>query len=233
MDPDEVTVRSAFRASPLIQVLSDDDTERLAQVSRRLTVPRGEMIWGHGSEVDYFGLACTGFVKMVRPCASGVDVTIELMGPGQIFGLMGTLTGAGCPLSALAVTDLTYIRIPKPLFLEVYERSMPLKDLLIRRSAVRLHGFVDFMARLSTGKVDERIAAILFILAESYGRREADGITLAVPLTRQEISEMAGTTVESTIRTMSRWQKDGLIQTDNQIVRILDESKLSAVLAAG
>jgi hypothetical protein len=42
---------------------------------------------------------------------------------------------------------------------------------------------------------------------------------------------MAGTTVESTIRTMSRWQKDGLIQTEHQFITILEERKLTSIAA--
>ena len=90
---------------------------------------------------------------------------------------------------------------------------------------------VDLMARMSSGKVEQRIAAILFILAESYGTRDASSLRLEVPLTRQDISEMAGTTVESTIRTMSRWQKEGLIVTDRQYVTISDEAALTEILS--
>jgi CRP/FNR family transcriptional regulator len=168
---------------------------------------------------------------MVRGSADGTDVTIELMGPGQVFGLMGTISMAGCPLAAIAVTDLWYLRIAKRPMLQIYETSSALKDRLVRRMTLRLHGAMDLMAKMSSGRVDERIAAILFILAESYGERHGQALTLQVPLTRQEISEMAGTTVESCIRTMSRWQKEKLITTDHQVVTILDEAKFGLVLS--
>lgn len=225
------SVRTTLAASNLLCTLSTSDLEELAQGCRMVPVSRGEVIWISGAEADFFGLCADGFVKMVRSCASGSDVTLELMGPGQLFGLMGTVTRTGCPLSAVAVTDLWYARITKSTFLRIYERNHALKDLLLKRTTLRLHGFVDFMARLSSGKVEERIAAILFILAESYGHREKGHLSLRVPLTRQEIGEMAGTTVESTIRTMSRWQKDGLIQTEQQFITILDERRLHQLLA--
>lgn len=222
---------SVLQSSTLLNALNASEMERLTAVARVVRATRGEVIWNSGAEVDFFGLAGSGFVKMVRSCVDGTDVTVELMGPSQIFGLMGTITGTGCPLSAVAVTDLWYARLPKSVFLEIFEKSVPMKDRILRRTAVRLHGMVDLMARMSSGKVDERIAAILFILAESYGEREGKALRLQVPLTRQEISEMAGTTVESAIRTMSKWQKEGLIATDQHIITILDERGLSRVLA--
>lgn len=225
------TVQSLLQSSTLLNALTPEEMETLASTSRVVHVGRGEIIWISGDEVDYFGLAGTGFVKMVRGNADGTDVAVELMGPGQIFGMMGTITMAGCPLTSIAVTDMWYLRIPKRPFLDIYEKNVRLKDRLVRRMTLRLHGAMDLMARMSSGRVDERIAAILFILADSYGERHGKQLTLQVPLTRQEISEMAGTTVESCIRVISRWQKEGLVATDKHIITILDENRLGKVLS--
>jgi CRP-like cAMP-binding protein len=225
------SVQSLLQSSTLLNALTPAELDMLMTSSRVAHADKGEIIWLAGDQVDFFGLAGSGFVKMVRGNADGNDVTIELMGPGQIFGLMGTISLAGCPLTAMAVTDLWYLRIPKRPMLQIYEGSTALKDRLVRRMTLRLHGAMDLMAKMSSGRVDERIAAILFILAESYGVRHGKSLTLQVPLTRQEIAEMAGTTVESCIRTMSRWQKEGLLATHHQMVTILDEPRLGRVLS--
>jgi CRP-like cAMP-binding protein len=225
------SVQSLLQSSTLLNALTPDELESLAGLSRVVHVDRGEIIWMTGDQVDYFGLAGTGFVKMVRGNADGTDVAVELMGPGQIFGMMGTISMGGCPLTAIAVTDMWYLRIPKRPFLDIYESNVRLKDILVRRMTLRLHGAMDLMARMSSGRVDERIAAILFILADSYGERKGKAMTLRVPLTRQEIAEMAGTTVESCIRVMSRWQKADLVSTEKHFITILDEQRLTRILS--
>ncbi|HEY0865806.1 MAG TPA: Crp/Fnr family transcriptional regulator [Fimbriimonas sp.] len=219
------------QSSTLLNSLTPEQLGRIITSSRVVEAKKGDYIWITGSTVDFFGLCYDGFIKMVRSCEDGIDMTAELMGPGQIFGMLGSIEGTGCPLSAIAVTDLWYLRIPKAVFLPIYQESAPLKDRLVRKLSVRLHGMVDLMSRMSGGTVEQRIAAILFILMESYARREGKTVRLDVPLTRQEISEMAGTTVESTIRTMSRWQKEGVIATERQNITILDEPRLSRLLA--
>jgi CRP/FNR family transcriptional regulator, nitrogen oxide reductase regulator len=224
-------VQSVLHSSTLLNACASADVDALASASRVVHADKGEVIWLSGDSVDFFGLAGSGFVKMVKGAPSGADVTVELMGPGQIFGMMGTIASTGCPLTAMAVTDLWYARIPKRMFLEIYERSPALKDRLIRRMTTRLHGAMDLMAKMSSGRVEERIAAILFVLSDSYGERHGNQLTLAVPLTRQDIAEMAGTTVESCIRTMSRWQKEGLVATDRQHITVLDEARLAHVLS--
>jgi CRP/FNR family transcriptional regulator, nitrogen oxide reductase regulator len=223
---------AVLQSNTLLNALTYEQIEGLAKVCRPVYAERGEMIWWSGADVDFFGLAADGFVKMVRSCPNGNDVTMELFGPGQIFGMMGTITRTGCPLSSYSVTNLWYLRIPKKAFLDIYEQNIPLKDRLLRKTALRLHAAVNLMAHMSSGRVEERIAAILFILSESYGHKDPlGGIRLDVPLTRQEISDMAGTTVESTIRVMSRWQKEGIVSTERQHVVIQNTERLARILA--
>lgn len=223
------SIYAVLQSSTLLNALSPVELDRLAAVSRVARVQRGDYIWLKGSEVDFFGIAATGFVKMVRSCADGTDVTMELFGPSQIFGLCGAICGIGCPQSAVAVTDLWYLRVPKRAFLDIYNSSSLLKDRMVRRLTLRLHNAHSMISHLSGGRVEERIAAVLYMLADSYGETRGDILTLRVPLTRQEISEMAGTTVESTIRTMSRWQKEGLISTNRHYVSILQQTAMSAL----
>jgi CRP/FNR family transcriptional regulator, nitrogen oxide reductase regulator len=228
---DRPSVASALHSSTLFNALTPTEMESLACVGRLVHAQRGETIWLSGADVDFFGLVANGFVKMVKPQASGNDVTLELMGPGQVFGLLGTIDGKGCPLMAVAVTDVWYLRIPKSVFLPIYQDNGTLKDRLVRRLSVRYHDTLELLARMSSGRVDERIAAILYILSESYAERVKEGIRIQVPLTRQDLSEMAGTTVESTIRVLSRWQKAGIVSTERHYITILDEPALNAVLS--
>jgi CRP-like cAMP-binding protein len=226
------SIREVFQTSTLLNGLGEPELDRLREASRLVCADRGEMIWYSGDETDFFGLVGTGFVKMVKGTAAGTDVTLELMGPGQIFGMMGVIDGKGCPLTAMAVTGVWYARIPKAAFLPIYKSSAEMKDRLIRRLTTRFHDRNDLMARMASGRVDERLAAILFVLAESYGDETDEGMRIRVPLTRQELGEMAGTTTESTIRTLSRWQKEGIVSTEQHFVTIRDEDALQAVLAA-
>ena len=102
----------------------------------------------------------------------------------------------------------------------IYADRPVLKEHILRRTMSRLHNKMDLMAKMSSGRVEERIALIILQLCDSYGNENSNGVTLQVPLTRQDIAEMAGTTVESTIRVMSRWQKDGLIERDKRFLTI-------------
>ena len=227
---DDLTVRGVLESSTLLNALTNEDMMALAQHSKLVDVGRGETIWLQGDQPDFFGVGGLGFIKMARSTSPGIESTLEIMGPGQVFGMLSSIEGIGMPLSAYGLTNATYVKVPKSVFMPIYEASHLLKDRLIRRTSTRMHQKLDFMSRLSSGKAEERIAAILFILAETYGEPIERKIRIQIPLTRQEIGEMAGTTTETTIRVLSKWNKEGIVSTDQHIVTLLQVSKLEALL---
>ncbi len=217
---------SALKSSSLLSALTEEELLHLAQVSRMFHAKRSETIWYGGAPSIYFGLVATGFVKMVQTSPKGTEAMLEIMGPGQVFGLNAALQGMPCPLTARAVTEVWYLRIPIAEFLPIFKRNNAFKERLIRRSAMRLHEKLQFMGRTSKGSVSERIASVLMLLVDQYSVREKDGWYFTVPLTRQDVADMAGTTLESAIRVLSRWQKQGLVRTENHHIVILKRDQL-------
>jgi CRP/FNR family transcriptional regulator len=75
----------------------------------------------------------------------------------------------------------------------------------------RLNEAYDTIRSLAVERVERRIARLLLKLANSVGQASGAAIVIDMPLTRQDIAEMTGTTVESAIRVMSKFRKQGLI----------------------
>lgn len=210
----------------LLNALTDEDRLALAEKSFLAFAERGEAIWLAGAPSHFVAIVGHGFVKMTKTTPHGSEIAMELLGPGHCFGLFAALEGRSFPLSAIAVTNTWYVKIPTRAMLEVYNKSSAFKDQTVRSLGPRLRRAHDMMARMSSGKVDQRIAAVLLILMDSYGHKTSGGVKIKVPLTRRDIAEMAGTTVETTIRVMSKWQKEGLVATDHQVITINDPPAL-------
>jgi CRP/FNR family transcriptional regulator, nitrogen oxide reductase regulator len=86
---------------------------------------------------------------------------------------------------------------------------------------------------LAAGGVEYRIAHLLLKLADRIGEEAtADGITIPIVLSRQDIADLVGTTVETAIRVMSRWRKMGIVVNDKKGIIIRDRETLED-LAAG
>jgi CRP/FNR family transcriptional regulator len=225
------SVLEVLNSSTLLNSLSRDDFAGLAPVCHLAFAERGQIIWMTGAQVPFFGIVGAGFVKMVHSSRSGADLTAEIMGPGQIFGLLGAIEGGGCPLSARAVTGTWYLKVPKREFLDLYGHATAMKDHVVVRTATRLRQAYAMLAQMATGTVEQRLAAVLAILSESYGAKTDLGVEITVPLTRQDLAELAGTTVETTIRTVSRWQRDGWVTFKQRRLVILDEGPMLAQFA--
>jgi CRP-like cAMP-binding protein len=60
------------------------------------------------------------------------------------------------------------------------------------------------------------------------GQKSANGVFIPIALSRQEIADLVGTTVETAIRILSRWQKEGIVETEKKGFRIPDPSALAA-----
>lgn len=228
--PERPSNVAVVESCTLLNSLTASEREHLIKSTFMAYAERGETIWLSGSPSSFCAIVASGFVKMTRTTSSGQEVAMELLGPGQAFGLLAAIEGRPFPLSAIAVTHCWYLKIPTKTLMDVYNSSSPFKDQIVRTLGPRLRRAHSMMSRLSTGSAAERIAAVLFILADSYGQQLGKTVRLVVPLTRQEIGEMAGTTVETTIRVMSRWQKEGLVETDHHVVTILDTAKFENVL---
>lgn len=210
------TKREILACCSLLSGLGESESAQVEDVARLAHIDKGEVIWMTGGTVDFFGVVGTGFVKMTTTGPGYREITTEIMGPGQVFGLLGTLCGGGCPQCAIAVTDSWILKVRKAEFLPLYEQSGALKEKIFQRTVNRLHHSFELIAHLSVGTVEQRVAAVLLALSRSFGQDVGDGILIDVPLTRQDISECAGTTVESTIRVISKWQKQGWVETQDK-----------------
>lgn len=225
-----LSTRSILRSCRLLQPLQDGQIDDLAAQSRMVSCGKNQVIWNHGHECEFIGAIGVGFVKMVRTRPTGVETTLEIMGPGHMFGVLGAFEGGGCPLTAMSMSRTVFVKVPKIAMMIYYESCHELKSALIRRVALRMHEKLDIMAQFANGRVEARLAALLFTLAESYGVPVGKAVSLEVPLTRQELGEMVGTTTETTIRTLSKWSREGVVSTTQQHITILSTELLEQKL---
>src|SRR5689334_11172966 len=69
-------------------------------------------------------------------------------------------------------------------------------------------------AELTGGRIEPRFARLFLKLATEMGRPERGGVFVSLALSRQELADMTGTTIETCIRIMSRWNTGGIVRTD-------------------
>ena len=221
------TPAEILASCPLMDPLTIVERAALLDESYFAYAERGEPLWVAGTPARFLAVVAEGLLRMTRRSPMQVEIAVEIIGPGGCAGLLACVAECNYPLSAFAVTDVAYLKIPNDRLMKIYETNAELKDQFVRALAPALLHSFDFMASMLSGNVEQRMAVALCHVSDLL---DPQGPTCVLPITRQNLADIAGTTVESAIRVTSRWQREGLIAAKPREVRILDRAALGHVL---
>jgi CRP-like cAMP-binding protein len=200
----------------------------LAAASRR-RVEKGEFFFHQDEPADFFYVLVEGQVRLSQLTAEGHQVIIRFMGPGDGMGIIVALSNTTYPLSAEAVTDCLALRWDYVSTVHLMEQYLRLGLNGLRLVAGRFRDLQIRYRELSTERVERRIARVLLRLARQTGRRTDRGVLIDLPLSRQDLGEMTGTTLYTVSRTLSSWEHQGLIETGRERVIICDPHGLVSI----
>jgi CRP/FNR family transcriptional regulator len=223
------TVEDLLRTTPIFRRLGADDRARIAAATRSKTFEKGETIFEEASPSDFFYTIASGRVKVFKMTPAGKDVILELFGPGDPFGAVAVYEGRPFPASAVALEETTCLMIPRQAFFALLEQHPTLVRGLLLGLTHRLIELTNRLAELSGGRVEPRFARLFLKLATEMGRPDRGGTFIPMALSRQELADMTGTTIETCIRIMSRWGKQDLVRTEKDGFTVLDPRALETL----
>jgi|Deesub1362A_J573_1020465.scaffolds.fasta_scaffold00271_2 CRP/FNR family transcriptional regulator len=213
-----------LKKSEVFSELSDSEINEISRLFERKGFRKDEYIFMEEDPSDWLYIVARGRVKIVKHSLAGKDVILEIIPPGGIFGGVAVLDRRPFPASAQAMEQTDVIRISRKKLFDIIEDYPVLKLAMVRAFSNRLRNAHETLKNIATERVERRIASLLLKLSEKVGVREGEYIKIDFPLTRQEIADMVGTTVETCIRTMSKFQKQGLIKSSGGRILIKADS---------
>jgi CRP/FNR family transcriptional regulator len=229
MDKLQFDMVQIVKSVPLFMSLTKKDWEDVAHMLVGRCYPKDAYIFHAGDPPDALYIVWTGQVKILRHSEEGRDIVLDVIGPGHMFGEMAVFDGMPYSASAQAMEDVALVAISRPDFFRLLERYPGVSLAVISELSRRLRNASDLVHSLAVERVERRIARMLLKLAANSARYRDNGLVIDLPLTRQDIADMTGTTVETAIRVMSRFRKEGLITTERGRVVVLDPEGLRAV----
>jgi CRP-like cAMP-binding protein len=218
-----------LKTTPLFSRLSPDDRRRIAEVAVVKQFDRGTLIFEQGSPSDALYAIASGRVKIFKMMPSGKDVILEVFGPGDPLGAVAVYIGKPFPASASALEATTCILIPRNDFFRLLEQHPSLVRGLLLGMTTRLVELTNRLAELTGGRIEPRFARLFMKLADQMGLSERGGTFIPLALSRQELADMTGTTIETCIRIMSRWSKEEIVRTEKDGFVVLAVSELEAI----
>ena len=222
-------VETVLRATPVFRKLAPADRQTIARAASVRHYARGETIFEQGTASDAFYTIASGRVKIFKMMPTGKDIILEVFGAGDPLGAVAAYDGRPFPASAVALEDTTCVLIPRASFFALLEQHPSLVRGLMLGLTVRLVELTNRLAELSGGRIEPRFARLFVKLAGEMGRPGRGGTVIPLALSRQELADMTGTTIETCIRIMSRWGKQEIVRTDKDGFVILDRKALDGV----
>jgi len=222
-------VQTLLRRVRLYRRLSEEDRRRLAEVARVRRYARGETLFNEGDAADVFHTLVEGRVKVFKVSPAGKDVILEIFGPEDPLGAVAVYEERPYPATAVALEDTISILIPRHDFFALLDRYPSLVRGLLLAMTWRLVELTNRLAELTGGRVEPRLARLFLKLADDLGQPQADGVRIPLSLSRQELADLTGTTIETAIRIMSRWGKEGVVATESDGFVVRDREALEEI----
>ncbi len=221
-----------LRANPVFAQLDDDIlTIVLAEATIRTVLP-GDFIVRQGDPASAFGVLAGGRAKMVQVTADGRQILLRYVVTGQEFGLIAALPDLAYPLTIEAVDECAVLYWPSATLAAYFGRYPQLALNALRIMVLRNQELQARYRELLTERVEQRLARALLRLAHVAGSRAEDGTLITLPLTREDLAELVGTTLYTVSRTLSQWDQAGLVNTGRERVVIIDMAGLEEIAGA-
>src|SRR3990170_857851 len=151
----------------------------------------------------------------------------ELKELAPYFGGVAVLKNFPYPANAIAMDDTEVIRISRKNLMRIVDRFPNLMYCIALQLGDRMKSSHDSLKNIALERVEARIAALLLKLAGKIGIETKEGLLIDMRLTKQDVADMVGTTVETSIRTFSKFKKQGLVTDADGKIIIKDREGLT------
>ncbi len=213
-----------LKKSEIFSSLKEEELKSIGELFEKLDFNNHETVFHEGDPSDKFYILAEGNVKIVKHSVAGKDIILEIMSPGDVFGGVAVLDNKPYPASAQAMEPSSVIRISRQNLFQIMEEYPILKLESVKYFSGKLRDAHEMLKNMATERVERRIGSLLLKLSEKVGVDTSGYRKIDFPLTRQDISEMVGTTVETCIRTMSKFQKQGMVKSSGGRIMIKEAS---------
>lgn len=217
----QVSEATMIRNVPLFAGLSEQALEDLATSLGRRTFAKGVVIFHKGSSGQTMYIVESGKVRIFTLSESGQEVTLNIYGPGAVFGEFSLLDGLPRSAGAVALEKTVTLTLHRDHFFQQLEVNPSMARSIIEVLTSRLRFTTEHAESLAFLNVYGRVAMRLLDLAGRYGT-ETVGVELDLRLTQGELATWVAATRESVNKVLSTFRDQGLISVEGQKITILD-----------
>lgn len=186
---------------------------------------KGAYIFQQGNHSNYIYLINKGIVKCHRIDESGKELTTALFKEDDLFGYASLLQNIPHPESATAMENCELVAVPKEELIEVLNKNHKVNFDLINLLSNNIAEIKEQLLQMAYGSVRKKTAATILQFAEKMNKKDQESIKIS----RSDLASVAGIATESLIRTLSSFNKEGLIEIEGRNIKIIELEQLKLI----
>ncbi|MEO8041666.1 MAG: Crp/Fnr family transcriptional regulator [Acidobacteriota bacterium] len=184
----------------LLEDLGPELAAKVMQLGTTRSYASNQSVFFEGDAATFLPIVMSGTVKLVRFPEPGKEVILGLFHSGEAFAIPPAMDGKRFPATAVAIEKTDLLLIPREEFLELMKSSTEFSSAIMTRMCGILRERVDTVQILATSSAEQRVASVLLRLADD----NQDYKVKKIKYRRQDIAEMAGLSLETTIRVIRK-----------------------------
>lgn len=216
---DPTPLARSLSANPFFAGLGPEAVEALAALAVSRRVAPEEALFRKGDPGDALYAVRRGQIRIATGTEGGRPFTLNIHGPGDVFGEVALLDGRPRTADAVAAEAGELLVLRRRDFLALLERRPGLAVRVTELLCERIRWMTTRMEETALMPLRTRLARRLVALAEDYGAELA--------VSQEELAVFVGASRESVNRQLQAWRREGLIALGRSRVRLLDPGALS------
>ncbi|MBN1111837.1 MAG: Crp/Fnr family transcriptional regulator [Bacteroidales bacterium] len=201
---------------PTFDCLNEDEIIAINKNSYEALYRKKDLITKQNSRINEVALIKSGLVKIFKEGRLNKNHIVRLSSRGELLGIIPLLADQSHNYSAIALDDCSIIYINAQVLLRILKNNGVFFTEIIKNVLNTDIATTDRLISLTHKQLPGRIADVLLYFSEEIYKNNS----FTLPLSRQELAELAGTTKESFIRTLTEFKNDRIISIDSRNIII-------------
>ncbi len=225
------TAYAYIQHSRYFQGLPEAALHAVAHAARWCTISSEQYLFHQGDPAQHFYLLCEGQLRLIQITPEGKQIILGLLSPIREVGIVAAIPNAEYPLTMQCLNPTgTLLAWDSASLTALIEQYPVLAVRAMRMVTGRFVQLQTLYRELATLRVEQRIARALVRLTRQAGVPDHVGGTLiGIPLSRQHLADMTGTTLYTVSRTLSAWEQQGIVTSGRERVIVRDRERLIAI----
>lgn len=214
---------------PPFEKMDDEARQWLLDLAKSQRFEKNASIFREGEAAHSFFVLLDGHIRVVKISPEGEQMIARYISSGELFGIAKAIGRDSYPANAIAAVDCVALAWPTSIWDKIVADHPGFATASYQTVGKRLGETQERILEMANAKVEQRVANTILKLAKQTGKKTEEGILIDFPISRQDISEMTGTTLHTVSRLMSGWEDAGWVKSGRQKITLIEGHKLVLV----